>query len=254
MDSVNVSLPRGVRNNNPGNVKFFEGQEEWFGQIGVDKDGFVICAQPWQGYRIINKTLKTYQRKRLAADGSAIDTVTEVIQRWAPAGSENPHQGNYIAFVLRRLGIAKGTHIDCEDFATACGLASAIGQFETGMDQPFGPDTDKHIRRGVIEAGIEPYELNDAIGEANMLPSAVDHKPMLKPLRRSRTISGVAIAGPAAVMSMVAEHADEASAIAHSPLLTKLIDYAPWVLGAIALAALVWIVMARLDDREKGVR
>ena len=244
---------RGIRLNNPGMIKHAAGQD-WFGQTGVDKDGFCIYAQPWQGYRAIGKTLLTYQRKRLAADGSAIDTVTEVIQRWAPAGEENPHQGNYIAFVLRRLGIPKGTHIDCEDFATACGLASAIGQFETGEDEPFGPDTDKHIRRGIMEAGIQPDELNDAIADANKLPSMVEHAAAPKPLAKSRTVKAAGGVGIASMGAMAVEHLDEIGTVAQSPLIAGVIDYLPWILGGAALLFVAWIIWSRIDDRAKGVR
>ena len=233
--------PRGVRNNNPGNVKWFPGSEEWYGQMGVDwidpldhsKGGFVITEKAWQGYRIIAKTLLTYQRNRLAADGSAIDTVAEVIQRWAPAGPENPHQAQYIAFVRRKMGVEKGAHIDCECYATMEGLIGAMAQFETGIEKPFGSITRDALRRGIVETGIEPPR--------NKVGAGAD--PTMKATKTAGVATAAAAAAPFAL-------ADITPAF---PFLSKAIQLAPWLIGAIAFGAVCYIGYRVWRSHQHGV-
>ena len=231
MSRTEVSIqgqPRGVRNNNPLNIKHVPGQE-WYGQIGVDwidlddhaKGGYCIFKFPWQGYRAGFVTMKTYQRLRLAADGSAIDTVSEIIQRWAPrvpSGTENPHQALYISFVRRKMGVAKGEHVDVEDYKTVCGLVDAMVYFECGVEKPFGRLTKQHLHRGAIEADIEPPK-----DTASM----------------DTTLKATKVAGVGGAAAVAAPFALE-SVTPALPFLTRVVEIAPWVIGAIAGVALIY--------------
>lgn len=67
----------------------------------------------------------------------------------------------------------------------------------------------------------------------------------VRPLGSTRTVQGAQVAGVAAAASV---------ATPFVPLLQSIAEYAPVVLGLIVIAAVAWIVYARLDDRNKGVR
>ena len=220
-------LPRGVRNCNPLNIEHNDAND-WYGQIGKDDrpDGRAYCIFefPWQGYRAAFKLLENYQKNSLAADGSKIDTVAEIIQRWAPrlpSGTENPHQAEYITFVRRRMGIEKGAHIDCGCWDTAMKLVAAMAQFETGMEKPFGSLTQKAMERGAREAGILPA--NDSIGKnADM--------------KATKRVGGTAAVAAAATAAAPAVPLADLGRFA--PLVQKAIEIAPWlIVGLFVLGA-----------------
>ena len=52
--------PRGVRNNNPGNVR---AGDDWQGMTGQDDKGFAVFARPEDGLRAMSKVLDTYADK-----------------------------------------------------------------------------------------------------------------------------------------------------------------------------------------------
>lgn len=124
--------PRGIRNYNPGNIDRVAGVR-WQGQA-PDQSGdprFVVFGHPRWGIRAIARVLITYQDKRRAADGSRIDSVREIIERWAPA-SEND-TGAYARAVARSLGIGPDDEsIDVYDFETMRALVLAIIRHENG--------------------------------------------------------------------------------------------------------------------------
>lgn len=82
--------PLGIRNNNPGNIEW---GSPWQGLLpaGERTDSrFCQFMDPVSGIRAIAMTLITYQDKRQARDGSRIDSILEVIERWAPPEDSNP--------------------------------------------------------------------------------------------------------------------------------------------------------------------
>ena len=87
--------PRGIRNNNAGNIEFNE-SVNWVGQVG-DDGRFIIFEAPEYGIRAIARILKTYRNKY------SINTIDGIITRWAPP-IENDTQA-YIASVANRTGI-----------------------------------------------------------------------------------------------------------------------------------------------------
>ena len=212
---------RGIKNHNPGNIR--KG-DQWQGLDTPGDDGEFCCFEsPAYGIRALARVLITYQDRRIAKDGSAIDTVQEIIERWAPS-SENDTQ-SYVRSVRQAAGVRPGEHIDCHDFDMLSRIVKAIIRHENGV-QPY---TEAQITKGLVLAGVEPA------------------KP-----KGSRTVKGAQIAGIATFGSIFVEHADEVQKF--SPLIERLIDAAPWVLAAVALAGLAWVLWARYDDGRKGLR
>ncbi len=147
-------LPRGVRNFNPGNVDYNEAQfirDRWVGEVGLEKHRrarFTTFKTHEHGIRAMTKILLTYHHKRKAADGSQIDTVQEIIDRWAPP-VENDTDA-YANRVRKLLGVGKGEEIDLDDVMIMLPLLKAIIKHENGQ-QPY---SDKTILRGMEMAGL----------------------------------------------------------------------------------------------------
>lgn len=140
--------PRGVRNHNPGNIRW---GSPWEGLVPKDRrtdPDFCQFVDPAYGIRALCRTLITYADKRLAEDGSAIDTPYEVISRWAPATENNTLA--YARAVANHLGVTIHQKIEVKEFRTMRGLIEAIIQHENGM-QPY---SRAQIEEGMRRAGI----------------------------------------------------------------------------------------------------
>lgn len=73
-----------------------------------------------------------------------------------------------------------------------------------------------------------------------------------RPIASTRTAKSVAVAATATVAAPVIETMGQVAQA--GSLIETIGDLAPWVLGVIALAAIGYILYARIDDRRKGLR
>lgn len=121
----NSKLPRGLRNNNPGNIR--KSSILWSGEIpnASDPEFCVFVSMPF-GYRAIMKTLCTYRKKH------GLKTIDEMIQRWAPASENNT--AAYVRSVCRDLQVPSSFVIDIDDRDSMCALTAAITKQENGVD------------------------------------------------------------------------------------------------------------------------
>jgi len=155
-------IARGIRNRNPGNLDFNPAafvRDPWVGELGLEQHPnprFTTFDTARHGIRALCKILLTYHRHRRAADGSQIDTVQEIVDRWAPP-IENDTDA-YAAQVRDALDVERDQVINPEDPTTLMRLAAAIIRHENGT-QPYGEDT---LRAGAVMAldrpviGLEP--------------------------------------------------------------------------------------------------
>ena len=94
---MNQQLPRGIRNNNPGNIRW---GADW---QGLKKDGksqdpsFCVFATPVWGIRALAKVLINYKRIH------GLNTVRQIISRYAPP-NENQTTA-YVQTIARQLGV-----------------------------------------------------------------------------------------------------------------------------------------------------
>lgn len=148
--------PRGIRNFNPGNIRHAKGVR-WQGMAVAQSDTeFVQFTAPRWGIRAIARVLITYQDKRLAKDGSRIDTAREFVERWAPP-SENDTNA-YTVSVARSLGLHPDHEgVDVYDFDVMRTLVTAIIRHENGPGPLPGGQWygDAIIADGLALAGIE---------------------------------------------------------------------------------------------------
>lgn len=144
-------IPRGIRNNNPGNIDRYPGVR-WQGMAAdQSRDSrFVVFKAPEWGIRAIARVLITYQDKRRARDGSRIDTIQEIIDRWAPS-VENDTSA-YARHVSRLTHIGVDETLDVYKYVTMYALEQAIITHENSM-QPYSPEI---IARGLELAGVVP--------------------------------------------------------------------------------------------------
>ncbi|WP_434523867.1 hypothetical protein [Photorhabdus asymbiotica] len=148
-----MATPRGIRNNNPGNI---ERGSPWQGLTDKPKDSrFCTFKDPVFGIRAIAVTLITYHDKRKAKDGSRIDTVREVIERWAPK-VEN-HTDNYVHFVARAIGVQPDSEMDLHQYHIIRPLVEAIIAQENGKGPLRNLNTwysNEIIDEGLRRAGV----------------------------------------------------------------------------------------------------
>ncbi|HID1049895.1 TPA: hypothetical protein ACXDF6_005085 [Klebsiella pneumoniae] len=121
--------PRGVRNNNPGNLEA-SSSNPWIGQTGSD-GRFAKFETPEHGIRALGRNLISYQRQ-------GIDTVGEIINRWAPP-SDNNDTAAYIKAVCAQLGVTANKPLDASNPDTLQALCAAIIKHENGS-QPYSQD------------------------------------------------------------------------------------------------------------------
>jgi len=130
----NEMKPRGIRNNNAGNIE--DNGTPWRGRQGND-GRFVIFDTPENGIRAIARILDTYINKH------GINTLEGIISRWAPP-VENDTE-SYIKHAEHALNISRNTPIGEHHKAD---LIKVIVQHENGQ-QPY---SDKVIYDGIAAA------------------------------------------------------------------------------------------------------
>lgn len=140
-----MSAPRGIRNHNPGNIRW---GSPWQGLVPddqrTDKDFCQFISAPW-GIRALVITLITYR------DTHGLDTIWQIIRRWAPEAENDTT--DYIADVCERTGFAPHQRIDVTQHDTAAAMVRAITWHENG-EQPYSAAViDEGLRRaGVLSA------------------------------------------------------------------------------------------------------
>lgn len=117
---------RGLRNNNPGNIR--KDGTQWQGMSPTQTDpAFVQFTAPEWGIRAMTKILGNYFSRGL-------NTVQEIISTWAPP-SEND-TASYVAHVAGLIGVDANAPLAA---ASVPALVAAIIQHENGS-QPYPPE------------------------------------------------------------------------------------------------------------------
>ena len=116
--------PRGLRNNNPGNIR--KGGVPYQGEIVPSKDeAFRQFTSMAYGYRAMFVVLHTYQRRY------GINTIADMIIRYAPA-IEN-HTTEYIRAVAEASGVPATSRITTTNGDVMIPIVSAMSKVENGV-------------------------------------------------------------------------------------------------------------------------
>lgn len=217
-------LPRGVRNNNPGNIERTS-KDKWQGLAAEQDDPrFLTFKDPVYGIRAIARLLITYQDKH------GCNTPNDFIERWAPA-TENNTKAYAAAVVMHLNSVAReyglhGTPLDMHEWGWLRGMVEAIIQHENG--HPW----------------MELYT-NAQIDKA-LLMAGVARKP--KPIVASRQVIGTTTAAASgSVAQVISDTQDSISPYAYY------IDWLKYVAIALAVAGLLLVLYAKWDERRKGI-
>lgn len=166
---------RGIRNNNPGNIRALPGQK-------ADAQGFRIFDSMGEGVAAMDRQLDRYA-------GRGKNTVASIISTWAPP-NENDTQA-YINSVAEQMGVDPNATLTDADRA---GLIAAMATHETGVrfddanvadvlslqQQAVGRDFGGGSSGGDMNVQIDSITVNtaatDAGGIANDISGAMKRK------------------------------------------------------------------------------
>ena len=161
------TAPRGVRNNNPGNI--MKGGDNWQGEVQGNDPRYATFATPEAGIRAMGKTLLTYQEKH------GLNSVEAIIARWAPATENNT--AAYVATVAKEMGVKPDAALNLRDGDTLAKLTRAMIRVENG-NQPY---SDQQIATG-LAAATKGSPLPKASASAQGDPTAPTGYPDLDTL------------------------------------------------------------------------
>jgi hypothetical protein len=152
--------PRGIRRNNPGNIEWGDPWQGLANKADYPADRFAAFVSPVYGIRALARTLITYYDKRRANDGSKIDSLQEIVERWAPAADNNDVDAyaRQLAALLPGIG-PKDETLDLHDPAQLRAVVEGIILHENGRGPLKTPNTwypadviDEALRRAGVVA------------------------------------------------------------------------------------------------------
>ena len=140
------NAPRGIRNNNPGNLR--DSGDKWQGAAGDDGGGYLKFETPEAGLRAMAKNLLTQQTKH------GLSTVEDIVSKYAPKSENNT--ASYISTVAAAIGKKPTDALNLKDPATMQSLMTAMIKHENGA-QPYSPLQIQHGAEAAIEGkAVEP--------------------------------------------------------------------------------------------------
>ena len=123
--AIDMDLPRGLRLNNPGNIRI--STTKWQGEIIPSADkSFKQFASMSYGYRAMLKLIRNY---RILYE---LDTIRKIVSRWAPPNENKTNA--YINFVSKYTGYQPDTVISVYKREQMIIIAAAITLQENGHD------------------------------------------------------------------------------------------------------------------------
>lgn len=230
------TLPRGIRNHNPGNIE--RGKDRWLG-MSADQSGdprFLVFDKPESGVRALMRLLINYQERH------DIKTLRQAINRWAPQGEND--SSAYVQHVARQTSLDPDEPIDFLDEYICTAVTKAIIRHENGAPESYGLKewyADDVYQRAAVMAGFDPQ---------------------VKPLSNSRTMKGAAIAVTGAAGSLAVAAAGQPLPVTPDDINTVVHAVAPFLGASVMavvspLATVVGLgitIYARWDDARRKIR
>ncbi|HHA1933999.1 TPA: hypothetical protein ACOEP6_002445 [Enterobacter ludwigii] len=183
------SAPRGIRNNNPGNLNYV-------GQAGATMEGgeggrFAVFESMQHGVAALYKQLQLYFKR-------GINTLSSIVKTYAPA-SDNNNVDAYISALTKATGKGANEVLDSGDTATIARLMKGIVDHENGKGYISSSDIMGGIQLGAgssasrnmpVAAGsqtninIGKIDMQTSAGNANALGADIQRN-----LQRNRLVN-----------------------------------------------------------------
>lgn len=242
---MSKTLPIGIRLNNPGNLEW---GDPWQGLVprqasmyansgNAQQQRFAQFESPAYGIRALARTLITYYDKRRARDGSKIDTVREIIERWAPAFENDV--ASYAAQVGRALcaGCDRpgDVAVNMHDYEQLRIVVEAIIRHENGPGPLRNANTwfsDATVAEGLRLAGVRK-------------PTA-PAVPVTKETLGATTAGAVGVAQVAEVLPQISEALSSADSHLSSGSVVRI------VLGVLTIGIAVFIAYSQVKRKQAG--
>ena len=229
-----VKPPRGIRNNNPGNIEWGSPWQGLRPENERTDTRFAQFKDPVFGIRALACVLITYQDKRKAKDGSKIDSIAEIIGRWAPPfENDSDAYANSVAALVDGIG-PDDEVIDVHNFDHLRPIVEGIIRHENGRG-PLKTEnswyTAAQIEEGLRRAGV----VKKATAETKVvaaLPAAA--------------VGGVGLDQMAQVLPSVMAAVDNAKVDLTSGNVIQL------ALGAFAIGAAVFLAWQQYRKMQAG--
>ena len=221
---MHKNVSRGIRNNNPGNIRLSKDKWQGLAPSQTDKEFFVF-QNPVYGIRAIARLLIKYQ------DDNRLVTIRGIVGRWAPALENNTDA--YVKRVAERTGFDADQELDLHKHSFLKPLVIAIIWHENAQ-QPY---SGEQIDKALVLAGVETTP---------------------RPLAKTPTMKGAQITASAgavaATSGLIAEAAPALPVL--SALSNMVKDNALGfliALGVLVIFTAAYIAWARAEDRRKGL-
>lgn len=214
------SLPRGIRNNNPGNIRLSKDPWQGLAQVQDDKEFFKFETMTF-GVRALACTIITYY------DKYHISTIEDLIKRYAPK-SEN-YTEKYIDFVVRRSGFRSDRLLDFHQYDHIRPVVEAIILYENAL-----------------------YKIDPDIIEVALHAAGVKHAT-IQP-RSSKRLKGTAIITSGATISVVSEITKTTNDILPAfSLIDRIYQMAPWLGMALLVGGVGYLGYRFYKEKKTGL-
>jgi hypothetical protein len=229
-EAMTKKLPRGIRLNNPGNIRH---GDKWQGlalEAEQDDPSFCRFIDPSWGIRAIARLLIMYQ------DKYHIRTVRAIIDRWAPTVENDTNA--YIAAVCASTGFDPDEKLDLYRYEASRPIVEAIIRHENGR----GPlkTTNTWYERSVIDVGLQRAGI---VNQAATIAAV----PVTKETVAATGTAGIGVAQLADVAPQVLTAMDTQQ---------DHLSSGSWVRIAIAVATIglaVFIAYSQVKKHQNGV-
>jgi hypothetical protein len=123
-----MAEPLTLRYNNPGAIEYKPWQAQFGATLGPN-GRYAQFPDKESGYKAMEHLLGTYRSKH------GLNTITGIVNRWAPQNVDNNSTGMYTAHVAKTLGVGPNAPLDP---AMTPRLAEAMAAYEAGRPVPRG--------------------------------------------------------------------------------------------------------------------
>lgn len=225
-------VPRGIRNNNPGNIDR-DPKNKWQG-LAKDQSSdprFCVFSTPAYGIRAIARTLISYQ------DKYNLDTVRKIISRWAPPGENDTE--TYLKTVAMACGVHPDEYVSTHQYAILRPMVESIIRRENGK----GP-------KGTLNSWYDDATINEALRLAGVKPEVTSPVKDIMPLTKETVgATGTGVMGIAQLAQIAPDIADTLDKQGDN------LTSGQWVRIALAIVTLsiaVFIAYSQVKKYQKG--